>query len=726
VVVLAGWLAGASVVVASGWSIQPTRNPVGATEGDLQAVSCASPTSCIAVGGPLAESWDGTRWSTQRAGGLNDALLSVSCVSSAACIAVGSSYPAGGTWFAGVERWDGTRWSAQPISPPAGATSSSLSAVSCVSSSDCTAVGSSWFDSGTSALVERWNGTSWSIEPTPDTGSTRSSLSGVSCPAPGSCTAVGSYNNALGAGTALVEHWDGSSWSIEPVPNLAGAGSSDLTAVSCSAPNACTAVGLEIASPTEPLPPAVPLVERWDGSSWSIQQSPDPGDQATLQSVSCSTARACTAVGFFYPSDYQQQVVERWDGTGWSVETTRNPAGSTDTSLAGVSCTAPTQCTGVGDYYTRAGNSLALVEGWGGAKWSTEPTLSRNGSLTSVSCASASACVAIGSHQNASGYPLPLVERWHGQRWSIQTTPRPAGAIGSSLNDVSCDSPKACTAVGNYYDGSGQELGLVERWNGRGWSIQPTHNPTGVTSSHLNGVSCTSPTSCTAVGGYSAGFILGTHFPAGGTLVERWNGRRWSIQHTPFSGASLMSVSCASARACTAVGGFPGAPTDAPPSAIAERWNGKRWSIQPTPRPVGIILNDVSCSSPTKCTAVSTSGTVERWNGQRWSVQNAAGTSTPNHAELSGVSCPQHRQGATKKRRSGPSRRTECIAVGSGNTLAERWNGKRWSVQPTPNPTGVYLSHVSCWSTRACTAVGTYNNQAGQTLTLVERWNQSR
>jgi hypothetical protein len=81
---------------------------------------------------------------------------------------------------------------------------------------------------------------------------------------------------------------------------------------------------------------------------------------------------------------------------------------------------------------------------------------------------------------------------------------------------VSCASATACTAVGDYNNGT-TGVTLAERWNGSTWSIQPTPNPAGAPVSLLNGVSCASATACTAVGGYNNG-------TAGVTLAERWNG----------------------------------------------------------------------------------------------------------------------------------------------------------------------------------------------------------
>ena len=57
------------------------------------------------------------------------------------------------------------------------------------------------------------------------------------------CTAVGDYGNSSGNDVTLAERWNGSSWKIQPTPNPTGQAASVLSGVSCTAATACTAVG---------------------------------------------------------------------------------------------------------------------------------------------------------------------------------------------------------------------------------------------------------------------------------------------------------------------------------------------------------------------------------------------------------------------------------------------------------------------------------------------------
>ena len=152
--------------------------------------------------------------------------------------------------------------------------------------------------------------------------------------------------------------------------------------------------------------------------------------------------------------------------------------------------------------------------------------------------------------------------------WSIQTTPNPAGGSDVILNGVSCASASACTAVGGPAQPATTGVALAEGWNGTTWSIQHTPNPTGGSLIILNGVSCTLASACTAVGSTSTGTTTVT-------LAERWNGTKWSIQHTPNpSGSSatiLSGVSCSSVSACAAVGGWSNGTAGV---TLAESWSG--------------------------------------------------------------------------------------------------------------------------------------------------------
>jgi hypothetical protein len=328
------------------------------------------------------------------------------------------------------------------------------------------------------------------------------------------------------------------------------------------------------------------------------------------------------------------------------------------------------------------------------------------GELVSISCSSARACTAIGSTESTL-----VAERWNGTKWAVEAPPTPKGGLIVNFGGVSCATRSECVAVGQFEllnkQGVPRFYALAERWDGTKWTIQPT--PLVLSNDYFFGVSCTAARQCTAVG-----FDLDSSHSEN-PLIERWNGVKWVAQPTPAvaGGGSLFSVSCSSARACTAVGEV----DSNVGGTLAERWNGTKWSIQSMPVLAGAILSSVSCASTSFCVAVGhdmTGTLAEGWNGTKWSIQSTP--SPKGRTVLLGVACVSARA---------------CTAVGQsdlslpddrGFTLAERWNGTKWSIQSTPDPRGggfTELDSVSCLSTSACTAVGSY---AEEQSTLAEHW----
>jgi hypothetical protein len=139
-----------------------------------------------------------------------------------------------------------------------------------------------------------------------------------------------------------------------------------------------------------------------------------------------------------------------------------------------------------------------------------------------------------------------------------------------------------------------------------------------------------------AVGSF-LGRIKGTSAFQTFTLAEQWNGTKWQIRTTPTPGSSgfLGGISCPAPAACMSVGSWTD-PIGESSFTLAEAWNGTSWGILNSPDPLGATnsgLSGVSCTSPASCMAVG-----------------------------------------------------DFIGTGNGMTLAESWNGTRWSVVKTPRP----------------------------------------
>jgi hypothetical protein len=196
----------------------------------------------------------------------------------------------------------------------------------------------------------------------------------------------------------------------------------------------------------------------------------------------------------------------------------------------------------------------AIVERWNGKTWRMQaiPPLAKDTELSGVSCSRARACTAVGWN-NATGNTRPLGMAWDGKNWRVQPVPLPGSATVGLLESVSCTSPRACTASGTDFNHPGGPT-LAERWNGKTWRVEPTPNPPNFSTSRaevvLDGVSCASAKACTAIGEYN---------PGGATayFIEFWNGRAWRLEPAPRPADF--------AHGCWAYGAPPcGAPRSAP------------------------------------------------------------------------------------------------------------------------------------------------------------------
>ena len=287
------------------WSIQPTPNASEAYGSLFTGIGCepSSTNMCMAVGGSFPE----------RLAEINKPLAA---------------------------RWNGSSWTLTSPEVPGGATASRLSDVACPSTNSCTAVGKYSTASGTFGLIELWNGASWAVQPSANpSGATNTALQGTSCASTSACVAVGSAVIG-GVTTAIIERWNGSLWSLDTVPAPSGAKMSEFRSVDCVSASSCMAVGQYQNS--EGWKRSLSAI--WNGGSWELKSMPEPAgvSNSGLNDLDCSGAMVCTAGGGYYvpTSSVQRTLIERWTGTGWTLQESPNPPGSETSVLNGVACTS--------------------------------------------------------------------------------------------------------------------------------------------------------------------------------------------------------------------------------------------------------------------------------------------------------------------------------------------------------------------------------------------------
>jgi hypothetical protein len=360
--------------------------------------------------------------------------------------------------------------------------------------------GNSTFTTGSAA---------WTIQSTPNaSGAEHSNLFDISCePASTTaCTAVGKQTATGGVSNPYAQYWNGSSWSNQTTATPAGTTAAELQADHCLSKTSCVAAGsYTTASGT------FTLVESWNGTSWSIQTSPNPAGstETHLKGVSCKEITTCMAVGYQGSGSSSQPVAIRGNSGTWSLGTVPLPAGAVGAELTGVECASTSSCRAVGRYFPTASTTTywGMVSTWNGTTWSSEAVPKPSGepkrsTLLDISCASTSSCAAVGAYLNSGGTQVTYVERWNGSAWSWQSSPNPAGSVNTPLQNVSCTEGAPCVAVGDWLDSLGVWRPMAQYWNGSSWEIETVEAPVGATFGVFEGVSCR--ISCLATGWYTA------------------------------------------------------------------------------------------------------------------------------------------------------------------------------------------------------------------------------
>jgi hypothetical protein len=290
--------AGPSVAHWDGTSWSPVASPVGGLGGnrsDLNGMIAFSPTDVWAAGFAMTQHWDGTSW---RAVAADVAALypeDVGGTSGGDLWAVGNPYGGPFSGQAAIAHWDGTSWSVVPSVTNAGlgAMWSRFYGVASLSRTNAWAVGTANTAIGTyRSLIVHWDGTAWQIVPSPNLAFPfLNILLAVSAVSADDVWAVGGGGLSFAEGQAFIEHWDGTSWSVVSSPPLDSA-RSQLTGIAAISANDVWAVG----SSTTADGSTSMLIEHWDGTSWSIVSAPSAG-RKVLHDVSALRDGTVFAVG---------------------------------------------------------------------------------------------------------------------------------------------------------------------------------------------------------------------------------------------------------------------------------------------------------------------------------------------------------------------------------------------------------------------------------------------
>jgi hypothetical protein len=309
-------------------------------------------------------------------------------------------------------------------------------------------------------------------------------------------------------------------------------------------------------------------------------------------------------------------------------------------SIAAVS---PREAWAVGDYFTGREGGLhgAFIEHWNGRRWRlARAPIPPGATLESVSASGAGDVWAVGMRRNLG----QLIAHWDGVRWRVLRAPRPGGI----LHAVAALTPRDVWAVGSRKRGPGFGT-LTEHWNGTRWMVVASPSPPVASNQRrdaiLQAVTATSRNDVWAVGSS----VIGVPAIASRTLIEHWNGQRWTIVPSPNVTSKgvpndfLFSV-FGSGRDVWTVGSWgnylPGGFGGKGDHALALHWDGRRWSRSATPALRHRALLSGVVAAAGRAWAVGDRGLqphqqtlIERFDGKRWSI-----VSSPPGFSLTAVS----------------------------------------------------------------------------------------
>jgi len=300
-------------------------------------------------------------------------------------------------------------------------------------------------------------------------------------------------STSTGTEQPLAVHFNGTSWSVVPTPNLAGSGSG-FSGVAAVASNDIWAVGEQVINNT-----GETLIENWNGTSWSVVPSPSPPGLGDLKSVTAVSPTNVWAAGI--GGGTSGDLVEHWNGTSWSIVSSAAFSG-TDTGLRGISADASNDIWAVG--FT-SGGSAAILH-FNGTSWSrvASPGFGRGYSRPEAVTALSPTDVWLTgvAKQGNRCCPFPLIEHFEGTSWSEVGNPNPVPNSSEYLSGIAAASANDIWAVGS---------GFIDNWNGTSWSIVINPVPDSGT---LEGVTALSDGTAVAVGvgtnssGMTIGLIL--------------------------------------------------------------------------------------------------------------------------------------------------------------------------------------------------------------------------
>lgn len=309
---------------------------------------------------------------------------------------------------------------------------------------------------------------------------------------------------------------------------------------------------------------------------------------------------------------------------GWSVASGAVPAGDHQDQLVAIAGSASDDLWAVGNQ-----NQFPLLEHWDGHRWAYSAGASLGGRqayLTSVAAVASDDVWAVGNYASVGSVPpAPLIEHWNGRSWSLQPTDVLArlkkAALLQALISVAALAPNDVWVLG--HNGSPSDIYL--HWNGTSWkllrgpNIWPHYGSAAmqvIATDRLGGL--------WAVGGWMRG--NGEAGVPGGGIVEQWNGRRWEVNRIAAWREPLTMVAPVAPDDVWAIAGgsFTTAGTYGVSPVQVLHWNGSTWRVAlamggaTSVDPTGLVARSADDAYVIGLGTTPQQPFIDHWNGTRW------------------------------------------------------------------------------------------------------------
>lgn len=313
----------------------------------------------------------------------------------------------------------------------------------------------------------------WQVQNTPNPGPAFNEFNGIVAISSTNAFAVGSFSAGSEGtnGIPLIERFNGSSWNVNATPALPRRFCTETTSL-----NAAASAGGEVWAVGACSFSGRKLIEHLGSTAWEIVSAPDPACffSEMLNGVAAISTSDVWAVGFYQNCQRQNlPLTMHWNGSAWTVVSAPSPSGSGNPAIRAVAGSGRNDVWMVG--FVNPGNS-PIIEHWNGASWSPVTSPRAGVQLYGVTAISPTDAWAVGTDMSCSNCQTPLIEHWDGRAWTVVSAPSVNAPNLTAIAAVSSTNVWAVGYTGNV-DNPDTIRTLTLHWDGSAWNIVPSPSP---------------------------------------------------------------------------------------------------------------------------------------------------------------------------------------------------------------------------------------------------------